>query len=274
LTNLLVTAVVSSSGSSTSQLGALNATSATTTEWGGKGEVDVLLGLTTDNERGNVDGLLTDAKNGGKKNRVKKKLREKANRSEILSSSLSTEKIACEAIFGVEVWKGDGRENIPDVTLTDQDTGVVDGLGETQLENLSLETTLKEIADGEGEDIIELGLGLVQNTDALEATDEGGTLEHTTGILLVKSEELTSSGTDLGEEELNAPNLVLALEAILTAELELGVKTLLLEGTTRTGARLTVYNRKENVNTMVQNNGKENARPRGRSGGTHATPSM
>ena len=177
MTNLLVTAVVSSS-SGTSQLGALNTTSAATTEWGGKGEVDVLLGLTTNNEGGNVDGLLTNA----------------------------------------------------DVTLADQNTSVVDGLSETQLENLGLETTLKEIADGEGENIIELGLGLVQNTDALEATDEGGTFEHTTGILLVKSEELTSSGTDLGEEELNAPNLVLALEAILTAELELGVETLLLKG--------------------------------------------
>jgi hypothetical protein len=57
-----------------------------TTERRAEGEVDVLLGVETDNERGNVDDLLSNT----------------------------------------------------DMTLADQDAGVVDGLGETELVNLGL----------------------------------------------------------------------------------------------------------------------------------------
>ena len=39
--------------------------------------------------------------------------------------------------------------SVPNVPLPDQDTGVVDGLGQATLENLSLETTLQEILDFE-----------------------------------------------------------------------------------------------------------------------------
>lgn len=37
------------------------------------------------------------------------------------------------------------EQDIPDVTLANEDTGVVDGLGKSELEHLSLEATLKEV---------------------------------------------------------------------------------------------------------------------------------
>jgi len=43
-----------------------------------------------------------------------------------------------------------------DVSLSDEDTGVVDGLGESELEDLGLESSLEEILDLEGEDVIKL----------------------------------------------------------------------------------------------------------------------
>ena len=47
-----------------------------------------------------------------------------------------------------------------DVSLSDEDSGVVDGLGESELEGLGLESSLKEILDLEGKDEIELELEL------------------------------------------------------------------------------------------------------------------
>lgn len=44
-----------------------------------------------------------------------------------------------------------------DVPLVDEDTGVVDRLGEARLEDLGLETTLKEVLELEGEDVVEPG---------------------------------------------------------------------------------------------------------------------
>ena len=77
------------------------------------------------------------------------------------------------------------------MTLLDEDTGVVDGLGKTELVDASLETTLQEVLDLEGKDVIELHAGLVKDTDTDQTANESIALEETLGVLLVKSKELT-----------------------------------------------------------------------------------
>lgn len=105
----------------------------------GQSEVDVLLGVETNDEGRDVDDLLADA----------------------------------------------------DVALADQDTGVVDGLGKTELVDASLEAALKEIFDLKGKDVIELHAGLVEHTDTNETANEGISFEETLGVLLVEGKKLT-----------------------------------------------------------------------------------
>jgi hypothetical protein len=135
LLGLLVT-VTTSGGSG---LLAAHTTGAATTEGRSEGEVNVLLGVKTDHERGNVDDLLADA----------------------------------------------------DVALLDEDTGVVDGLGEAKLVDAGLETALEEVLDLEGKNVIKLHAGLIEHTDADQTANEGIAFEETLGVLLVESEELT-----------------------------------------------------------------------------------
>ena len=61
----------------------------------------------------------------------------------------------------------------PDVPLSDEDSGVVNGFGETQFEDLRLEATLEEVFDGKTQNVIELHLRFVQNTDAHQTAEEG-----------------------------------------------------------------------------------------------------
>jgi len=110
-----------------------------------------------------------------------------------------------------------------DVTLADEDTSVVDGLGKAELVHAGLETALQEVLDLEGQDVIELHARLVEDTDTDETADKGVTLEKALGVLLVKSQERTSSTTDLGECELDAPHFALVAKTILANELELSV---------------------------------------------------
>lgn len=107
----------------------------------------------------------------------------------------------------------------PDVPLPDEDTGVVNGLRETALEDLGLETTLQEVLDLQGQHVIETHAGLVEHTNADETADEGVTLEQTLRVLGVELEQLTGSTTDLGQDETNAPDLALVAEAVLAGEL-------------------------------------------------------
>ncbi len=91
----------------------------------------------------------------------------------------------------------DERRNVDDlladtdVALADQDTGVVDGLGKAELVDASLETALEEILDLEGQDVIELHAGLIEDTDADETANEGIAFEETLGVLLLEGEKLT-----------------------------------------------------------------------------------
>lgn len=130
----IVTTCVGRSG-----LLALDTARATTTVGRGESEVDVLLGVKTDHEGGNVDNLLADA----------------------------------------------------DVALLDQDTGVVDGLGKAKLVDTGLETTLQEVLDTEGQDVIELHAGLIEHTDTDQTANQSVTFEKTLGVLLVEGEQLT-----------------------------------------------------------------------------------
>jgi hypothetical protein len=112
---------------------------AATTERRSKSEVNVLLGVETNNERRNIDDLLADT----------------------------------------------------DVALLDEDTSVVNGLGETELVDTGLEAALQEVLDLEGKDVIELHAGLVEDTDTDKTANEGIAFEETLGVLLVESKELT-----------------------------------------------------------------------------------
>ena len=53
--------------------------------------------------------------------------------------------------------------------VADQDARVVDRLGEAELEDLGLQAALEEVGGFEREHVIELHLGLIEDTKAREA---------------------------------------------------------------------------------------------------------
>ena len=65
------------------------------------------------------------------------------------------------------------------MTLADEDTSVMDRLGESELVDASLQTTLQEILDLEGQHVIELHAGLVEHTNTNETANEGIAFEET-----------------------------------------------------------------------------------------------
>lgn len=84
-----------------------------------------------------------------------------------------------------------------DVALKDENTSVVDRLGEAKLIDAGLEAALHEILDLEGKDVIELHAGLVQDTDTDKAANEGIAFEKTLGVLLVEGKKLTTAPWDI-----------------------------------------------------------------------------
>ncbi len=119
------------------------------------------------------------------------------------------------------------------MSLADEDAGVVDGLGQADVEHLRLETPLQEVLDLEAEHVVELHLGLVEDADADEASEQGVALEQAARVLLLQREQISGRLADLGERVADAPHLLLVAQAELADELELLVEALLLEGAAR-----------------------------------------
>lgn len=67
--------------------------------------------------------------------------------------------------------------------LTDQNTGMMNGLCESQFEHLRLQSPFQEVFNFEGKDVIQFHAGFVEHTDSDETADEGVALEETAGIL-------------------------------------------------------------------------------------------
>lgn len=65
-------------------------------------------------------------------------------------------------------------------------------LGETELVDTSLQTTLQEIFGLECEHVIELHAGLIEDPDTHETANKGVAFEETLGILFIEGEKLTA----------------------------------------------------------------------------------
>lgn len=70
---------------------------------------------------------------------------------------------------------------LPNVPLADEDAGMMDALGKSQLEDLSLQPPLQEILHFEAQDVIEFHLTLIQHTDPHQTSEQGvtWTISHT-----------------------------------------------------------------------------------------------
>lgn len=89
--------------------------------------------------------------------------------------------------------------------MTNQDTGMVNRLGQSQFEHLSLQPPLQKVLNFESKHVIQLHARFIKHPNAHETTNQSVALEKTTGFLFLEREELTCSTTDLGERELDAP---------------------------------------------------------------------
>ena len=77
------------------------------------------------------------------------------------------------------------------MSLLDEYTGVVDGLGQAKLVDTSLEPTLQEILNLQRQHVVEFHAGLVKHTDTNEATNQGISFKESLWVLLVEGKKLT-----------------------------------------------------------------------------------
>lgn len=64
-------------------------------------------------------------------------------------------------------------ESIPDVSLADQDPSVVNGLGQTQLENQGLQPALQKVLWSQSKHVIKLVLSVIQKTILVHTPQQG-----------------------------------------------------------------------------------------------------
>ena len=71
-----------------------------------------------------------------------------------------------------EGWDVDHLLSDSNVLLVDEDTSVMDGVGDLSLHDEGLKAALHELSDGKTQDVIEFSLGLLEETKADHTADE------------------------------------------------------------------------------------------------------
>jgi hypothetical protein len=120
-----------------------------------------------------------------------------------------------------------------DMTLTDKDTSVVDGLGQTLLVHLGLETAFQQLLSRQLKDSIEIQFIVTEETVSAHATKQGSTLKDTLRVLGVQCQQGTCGLSKLGKSILHTPDFALAAKSVLSNETKLGIQTFLFVGSTR-----------------------------------------
>ena len=144
-------------------------------------------------------------------------------------------------------WRGQGKVNVlltvkanqegrnvtdllahTDVALADQSASMMDGLGQAQPEDLGLQPALHDLGRGQAQHEIELLLRFKEQSKADHAAKQGLSLEDTHWALF-QGQQRSGCSSDLGQGILHTPHLTLVLQSVLTNDLHLSIKTLLLE---------------------------------------------
>lgn len=112
-----------------------------------------------------------------------------------------------------------GKLIAPDVSLSDQNPGMMNAFRQTTLKDLSLQSPLQEILDLQRQHVIEPHSRLIQHSDTHEPTDKCITLEETLRVFVIELEELTGSTTNFGQDQGDTPDLAFVAEAILAGKL-------------------------------------------------------
>merc|ERR1711997_1254419 len=105
----------------------------------------------------------------------------------------------------------------------------MNGLGQSQLEDLGLQPPLEEILWFEGKNVVKLHLVLRQNSSPHQTTEQSISFKQSPGIFLLQSQQLSGGRSDLGQRVLDSPDLSLVPQTKLSHEFQLLVKSRLLE---------------------------------------------
>lgn len=87
-----------------------------------------------------------------------------------------------------ERWNVDDLLTDSNVSLGNQNSGVVDRLGQTQLVDLGLQSSFQEIFNLQSQDIIQLLLVFRQDTNSHQSSDQSITFEQSLWVLFVSGQ--------------------------------------------------------------------------------------
>ena len=117
-----------------------------------------------------------------------------------------------------------------DVSLMDQDSGLMDALGlETFLIDTGLKTFIQELVESETQNVIEFELLIGKKAISVHAVKEGSSFEKSSWVFFFEGEQLSGSFSEIGEQEMNSPYFSLVLQTVLSNQAEFVMNSFFLE---------------------------------------------
>ena len=132
----------------------------------------------------------------------------------------------------VEGWRIDQLRSHANVALTDQNPGMMDGLGQTLLVDVGLETSIQQFLSGQLQNLIEFEFIVSEETIAVHASQKGRTFEDALGVIRSEGQQSSRGLAEFGECVLYAPDFTLAAQSVFSNQLKFRIQAFLFVGTT------------------------------------------
>ena len=133
------------------------------------------------------------------------------------------------------------------MSTSDVDSGVVNGLGHSSLEDNGLKSSFEELSGSKSKNVIEFVLTFLEETELDHSLDKSLSFEDSLGIGGVEGKELSGSLSDSTETMLDLEHFSLGLETVGTDDFKLLIESLLLEGPGRLSEVSSIYNARRSV---------------------------
>ena len=88
---------------------------------------------------------------------------------------------------------------LPDVTMSDFDTSIMDSLALVTFENFGLKSSFQKFGDGQSQDVIEFSLSWLEETVGVHSSHEGFSFEYPSWVIGLEEQKFSGSLSNSGE---------------------------------------------------------------------------
>ena len=115
----------------------------------------------------------------------------------------------------------------PNVSLSDQDSCMMDGFCQSMFEDQGLQSSLQEVLHFKSQDVIEFHPVLLQDSDSNQSSKQGISFKQSLGVIVIPSQQFSGSLSNLCQSIFDSPHFSFVFQAKFSDDFQFLIQSFL-----------------------------------------------